>query len=91
MLFYCCQNKLNEIETLMLLKWHLNLSSKNLFCTCGLFYKHVTIVNDNSSVISKYSFKLSDDPRVVIYDGHRFIIQVIDYSATVLAVHDHSF
>ncbi len=35
----------------------------------------MTIVNDNSSVVSKWSFKLIDDPRVVIYDRHSFIIQ----------------
>jgi len=40
-----------------------------------LNYKHVTIVNDNCSVISKGSFKLIDDPRVIIYDRHRFLIQ----------------
>ncbi len=42
---------------------------------CGLYYKHVAIVNDDSSIISKWSFKLRDDPRVIIYDHHRFIIQ----------------
>jgi len=40
-----------------------------------LYYKHVTIVNDDSSVGSKWSFKLIDDPSIVIYDCHRFIIQ----------------
>ncbi len=35
---------------------------------CGLYYKHVTIVNDDSSAVSKWSFKLIDDPRVIIYD-----------------------
>ncbi len=35
----------------------------------------MTIVNDDYSIVSKWSFKLSDDPRVVIYDCHRFIIQ----------------
>ncbi len=40
-----------------------------------LYYKHVTIINDNSSIISKWSFKLIDDPRVIIYDCHRFILQ----------------
>ena len=46
-----------------------------LWHSCGLYYKHVTIVNDNSSVDSKWSLKLIDDPRVVIYDCHRFIVQ----------------
>ncbi len=42
--------------------------------SCGLYYKHLMIVNDDSSIISWWSFKLIDDPRVVIYDRHRFII-----------------
>jgi hypothetical protein len=33
------------------------------------------IVNDYSSVIRYWSFKLIDDPRVIIYGHHRFIIQ----------------
>jgi hypothetical protein len=41
----------------------------------GLYYKHVTIVNDDSSVVSKWNFKLIDNPRVIIYDRHRLIIQ----------------
>jgi hypothetical protein len=41
----------------------------------GLYYKHVKIVNDNSSIINKWSFKLIDDARVVIYDRNRFMIQ----------------
>ncbi len=45
------------------------------FEASGLYYKHVTIVNDDSSIVSKWSFKLIDDPRVIIYDHHRFIIQ----------------
>ncbi len=36
----------------------------------GLYYKHVTIVNDDSSIVSKCSLKLTDDPD----DHHRFII-----------------
>jgi hypothetical protein len=43
--------------------------------TCGLYYKHVTIVNEGSSIVSKGSFKLIDDPRVFIYDRRRFMIQ----------------
>ncbi len=43
---------------------------------CGLHYKHVTIVNDDTSVISEWSPKLIDDARVVIYDRNMFIIQV---------------
>jgi len=39
------------------------------------------IVNDDSSVISNRSFKLTDDPRVVIHDQNRFILQVSDVDA----------
>jgi hypothetical protein len=46
--------------------------------TSGLYYKHVTIVNNNSSIVSKWSFKLTDDPRVVINDRNRFMIQKTD-------------
>ncbi len=43
--------------------------------SCGLYYKHVPIVNDDSSIVSKCIFKLIDDPRGIIYDHHRFIMQ----------------
>jgi hypothetical protein len=36
--------------------------------TNGLFYKNITIVNDDSSIISKWHSSLIDDARVVIYD-----------------------
>ncbi len=58
-----------------------NLSNSNNFGSrmfCGFYYKHVTIVNDDSSVINKWSFKLIDDPRVVTYDRHKFIIQATE-------------
>ncbi len=43
-----------------------------------MYYKHVKIVNDNSRVVNKGSFKLIDDGRVVIYNRNRFIIQATD-------------
>ncbi len=43
--------------------------------TSGLCYKHVTIVNDDSSIIHKWSLKFIDDASVVIYNHNRFIIQ----------------
>ncbi len=43
--------------------------------TSGLYYKHAMIVNNDSSVINKWSFKFIDDARVIIYDHNRFIIQ----------------
>ncbi len=41
----------------------------------GLYYKHMTIVNDNSSIVIKWSFKRIDATRGIICDCHMFIIQ----------------
>ncbi len=38
----------------------------------------MTIVNDDSGVIIKWSFKLIDAARGVIYDHHMFIVQATD-------------
>ncbi len=43
--------------------------------TCGLYYKPMTIINDDSRVINKLETSLTDDARVVIYDCHMFIVQ----------------
>jgi hypothetical protein len=40
-----------------------------------LYYKHMTIVNDDSSIVSGQSFKLIDDAGGVIYYCHLFIIR----------------
>jgi hypothetical protein len=56
--------------------------------TNGLYYKHMTIVNDDSSIVIKWSFKLIDAARGVIYDCHLFIVQptILTGSASLLAV-----
>ena len=46
-----------------------------VFKTCGLYDKHVTIVNFPSSGINKLKALLNDDARVIIYDRHMFIVQ----------------
>ncbi len=43
--------------------------------TCGLYYKPMTIVNDDSRVVNKLEASLTDDNRVVIYNCHMFIVQ----------------
>jgi hypothetical protein len=43
--------------------------------TSGVYYKHMKIVNDDSSVVSKWSSEQIDVARVVIYDRNMFIIQ----------------
>ncbi len=42
--------------------------------TSGLYYKPMTIVNDNSRVINKLEASLTDDTRVIIYNHHMFIV-----------------
>ncbi len=49
----------------------------NLFCS-GLYYKHVTIVNDASSTINKLKASLNDAARGIIYEFHMFIVQATE-------------
>jgi hypothetical protein len=44
----------------------------------GLYYKHMTIVDDDSSIVIKWSSKLIDAATGVIYDRHMFIVQATD-------------
>jgi hypothetical protein len=44
---------------------------------CGLYYKHVTIVNDDSRIINKFEALLTDDARVITYNHHVFIVQAV--------------
>jgi hypothetical protein len=43
--------------------------------TNGLDYTHITIVNDDTSVVNKFEASLTDDARVIIYDRHMLIVQ----------------
>ncbi len=43
--------------------------------SCGLYFKHIMIINDDSSVINKFETSLTDDTRVIIYNHHMFILQ----------------
>ncbi len=45
---------------------------------CGLYYKHVMIVNDDFSIVNKLEALLTDDARVIIYDRQMFIVQATD-------------
>ncbi len=46
--------------------------------TCSLYYKHTMIVNDASSVVSKWSSKPTENAIVAIYDCKMLIIQATD-------------
>ena len=52
------------------------------FQSCGLYYKHVTIINDDSSVINKLETLLTGNARAVIYDCHMFIVQATGLGKT---------
>ncbi len=41
----------------------------------GLYYKPMTIVNDDSWVITKLETSLTDNARVIIYNRRMFIVQ----------------
>jgi hypothetical protein len=63
------------------LKLHLLMMLESSFTivTClyysGLYYKPITIINDDSRVITKLEILLTDDARVLIYNCHMFILQ----------------
>ncbi len=52
---------------------NLNVQKTHLSHSCGLYYKHMTIVNADSSIISEQSLLLIDNARGVIYDCRIFI------------------
>jgi hypothetical protein len=51
---------------------------------CGLYYKPMTIVNDDSRVVNKLKTSLTDDARVVIYNRHMFIVQATELLALIM-------
>ncbi len=74
--FHSIQTKAETRSSLNISNW-VQISSKSFTPTvetCGLFYKPMTIVNDDSRVITKLETSLTDDTRVVIYDCHMFIV-----------------
>jgi hypothetical protein len=50
---------------------------------CGLYYKPMTIVNDDSRVINKLEASLIDDTGVIIYNRHMFIVQATDLATNI--------
>jgi hypothetical protein len=62
--------RLQIIESLINLNVALHISD--------LYYKPMTIVNDDARVINKLEASLTDDARVVIYNCHMFIVQATD-------------
>ena len=73
------RNRRYDFHILDLANFLLRLVPQNLFISSGLYYKPLTIVNDDSRVITKLETSLTDDARVVIYDRHMFIVQATGY------------
>ena len=44
----------------------------------GLYYKPITIINGDSSIVNKLETSLTDNARVVIYNRRMFIVQATD-------------
>ncbi len=62
-IFQECQCKSNDIST-------------DIYC--DLYYKPMTIINDDSRVINKLEASLSNNARVIIYDCYMFMVQATD-------------
>ncbi len=59
--------------------------------SCGLYYKSMTIINDDSRVVNKLEASLTDNARVVIYTCHTFIVQAIGYQVvTITGLNKHT-
>jgi hypothetical protein len=61
-----------------------------MFCStghCGLYYKHVPIINYASSGVNKFRASLNGDARVIIYDSHMFIVQAPGVNVMKLLFH----
>jgi hypothetical protein len=54
--------------------------------TSGLYYKHVTILNDDSSHVNKFGDSLTDDVIVAIYNRHIFIVQATVVNVATLFI-----
>jgi hypothetical protein len=51
------------------------LNCSIIYDICGLYYKPIMIINDDSRVVNKFETSLTDYAIVVICDRHAFIVQ----------------
>ncbi len=52
--------------------------------SCGLYYKTMTIINDDSKVVNKLEASLTDGARVIFNDRHMFMVQATGVSRYLL-------
>ncbi len=88
----CDISRINfDFSTLIVVQNKLECPSVCIFfssssLTSGLYYKPMTIVYDDTSVVNKLEASLTDDARVVIYNCHMFIEQATGVVLTALHV-----
>ncbi len=71
------------------MQWGINKKSYNIG-TCGLYYKPMTIVNDDSRVVNKLEASLPDNAGVVIYIRQMFIVQATGVNVIKLSSQSRS-
>ncbi len=74
----------NNSTEMFYVTWLYILLLFTLFEPCGLYYKPMMIVNDDSRVINKLETSLTDDARVIIYNRHMFIVQATAFRKNML-------
>ncbi len=57
----------------------LTFTSVDYHAYCGLYYKPMTIGNDESRVVYELKTSLTDNARIVIYNCHVFIVQATEW------------
>jgi hypothetical protein len=74
-----------EFSKVVIDKFGSNVKNNHKFyeLSCGLDYKHVTIINYTSSGINKLKASLNDDAGVIIYDRHMFIVQATGHKGSI--------
>jgi hypothetical protein len=62
-------------------------------CPSGLYHihKHITIVNDDSSIVNKFEASLTDNARVVNYNCHMFIARTTGLTTISLNAQRHFY
>jgi hypothetical protein len=53
-----------------------------------MYYKPITIVNDDSGIFNKLETSLIDNARVIICDRHLFIVQATDQGSGLYTITD---
>jgi hypothetical protein len=61
-----------------------HLLCSTLGSSCGLYYKPMTIVNEDSRVVTKLETSLTDDARVVFHNRHMFIVLATGFTCKIL-------